>query len=91
MKFLKNIKEWALDTIAYRSMLAHINSKEINTESLDDPKNILNMEDIEKAKDRSTLKAKCKNKKGRSSSFDRDKWKWKIYFVKAIDKNYLSK
>ena len=34
---LKNIKEWVLDTIVYRSMLAHINSKEINTEGLDDP------------------------------------------------------
>ena len=52
MKFLKNIKEWVFDTIVYRSMLVHINSKEINTESLDDPKSIFNMEDIEKAKDR---------------------------------------
>lgn len=58
MKFLKNIKEWVLDTIAYRSMLAHINSKEINTESLDDPKSILNMEDIEKAKDRLAIAKK---------------------------------
>ena len=33
-------------------MLAYINSKEINTENLDDPKGILNIEDIEKAKDR---------------------------------------
>ena len=52
MKFLKNIKEWVFDTIIYRSMLAYINSKEINTENLDDPKGILNIEDIEKAKDR---------------------------------------
>ncbi len=58
MKFLKNIKEWVLDTIAYRSMLVHINSKEINTESLDDPKSILNMEDIEKAKDRLAIAKK---------------------------------
>ena len=58
MKFLKNIKEWVLDTIAYRSMLAYINSKEINTESLDDPKSILSMEDIEKAKDRLTIAKK---------------------------------
>ena len=52
MKFLKNIKEWVFDTIIYRSMLTHINSKEINTENLDDPKGILNIEDIKKAKDR---------------------------------------
>ena len=58
MKFLKNIKEWVFDTIVYRSMLVHINSKEINTESLDDPKSILNMEDIEKAKDRLTIAKK---------------------------------
>ena len=58
MKFLKNIKEWVFDTIVYRSMLTHINSKEINTESLDDPKNILNMEDIEKAKDRLAIAKK---------------------------------
>ena len=58
MKFLKNIKEWVFDTIAYSSMLAHINSKEINTESLDDPKSILNMEDIEKAKDRLAIAKK---------------------------------
>ena len=58
MKFLKNIKEWVLDTIAYPSMLAYINSKEINTESLDDPKSILNMEDIEKAKDRLAIAKK---------------------------------
>ena len=43
MKFLRNIKEWVFDTIVYRSMLVHINSKEINTENLDDPKSILNM------------------------------------------------
>ena len=58
MKFLKIIKEWVLDVIAYRSMLAHINSKEINTESLDDPKSILNIEDIEKAKDRLAIAKK---------------------------------
>ena len=58
MKFLKNIKEWVFDAIVYRSMLAHINSKEINTESLDDPKSILNMEDIEKAKDRLAIAKK---------------------------------
>ena len=58
MKFLKNIKEWVFDTIAYRSMLAHINSTEINTENLDDPKGILNVEDIEKAKDRLTIAKK---------------------------------
>ena len=58
MKILKNIKEWVFDTIAYSSMLAHINSKEINTESLDDPKSILNIEDIEKAKDRLAIAKK---------------------------------
>ena len=58
MKILKNIKEWVLDTIVYRSMLAHINSKEINTESLDDPKSILSIEDVEKAKDRLAIAKK---------------------------------
>ena len=58
MKFLKNIKKWVFDTIVYRSMLAHINSTEINTESLDDPKSILNIEDIEKAKDRLAMAKK---------------------------------
>ena len=58
MKFLKNIKEWVFDTIVYRSMLAYINSKEINTESLDDPKSILSIEDIEKAKDRLAIAKK---------------------------------
>ena len=58
MKLLENIKEWVFDTIIYRSMLAHINSKEINTESLDDPKSILSMEDIEKAKDRLAIAKK---------------------------------
>ena len=58
MKFLKNIKECVLDTIAYCSMLVHINSKEINTQGLDDPKSILSMEDIEKAKDRLAIAKK---------------------------------
>ena len=58
MKFLKNIKEWVFDTIIYRSMLTHINSKEINTENLDDPKSILNIEDIKKAKDRLAIAKK---------------------------------
>ncbi len=58
MKFLRNIKEWVFDTIVYRSMLAHINSTEINTESLDDPKSILNIEDIEKAKNRLAIAKK---------------------------------
>jgi hypothetical protein len=58
MKILKNIKEWVFDTIVYRSMLVHINSKEINTQSLDDPKSILNIEDIEKAKDRLAIAKK---------------------------------
>ena len=58
MKILKNIKEWVFDAIVYRSMLAHMNSREINTESLDDPKSILNMEDIEKAKDRLVIAKK---------------------------------
>ena len=58
MKILKNIKEWVFDTIVYRSVLAYINSKEINTESLDVPKSILSIEDIEKAKDRLAIAKK---------------------------------
>jgi hypothetical protein len=52
MNFLKNIRDWIFDTIIHRSMLGYINSTEINTENLDDPKGIFNIEDIEKAKEK---------------------------------------
>lgn len=62
MKFLRNIKDWIFDTIIHRSMLGYINSTEINTENLDDPKGIFNIEDIEKAKEKlATAKKKSFN------------------------------